>query len=100
MELGAEKLKGNKIPRHLISLEKLFDRHDAYIIRDRAREGGTSGEFEGMNIGTESKPKMINIGSSFSSEERTREKILLSEYQDVFAWGCEDLKTFRNGEFK
>ena len=43
---------------------------------------------------------MVNIGSSFSNKERTREKGLLSEYQDVFAWGYEDLKTFRNGKFK
>ena len=44
---------------------------------------GTFEEFEGMNIGTKYKPKMVSIGSSFSNEERTRAKGLLFEYQDV-----------------
>lgn len=100
LKLGEEQLKGNKIPHHLISLEKLFERHDAFIRKESDRKGGTSGDFEAMNIGTEFKPKMINIGSCWTKEEREKAKLLLSEYKDVFAWSYDDLKVFRNGDFK
>lgn len=100
LELGVEKLKGNKIPKNVISLEKFFYKHDAYIRRERGRKGGTSRDFEGMNIGTKVKPKMINIGSSCSSKEITKAKAFLFDYQDVFSWGYKDLKTYKNGDFK
>lgn len=80
LELGAKKLKGNKIPRHLISLENICYRHDAFIRREKERKGGTSGEYEGMNIGIEYKPKMVNISSSCSKEERSKGKGPLTEY--------------------
>ena len=78
----------------------MFDKHDAYIRRERGRKCGTYGNFEGMNIGTKFKPKMINIGSIYSNEEKIKAKRLLSEYQDVFSWGYEDLKIYRNGKCK
>ena len=53
-----------------------------------------------MNIVTKLKPKMINIGSSCSSEEKSKAKRLLFEYQGVFSWGYKDLKTYKNGEVK
>lgn len=59
------------MPRHLISLERLFNRLDAYIRRERGRKGGTSDVYEGMNIGSKFKPKMISISSIFSTKERT-----------------------------
>ena len=79
LELGVEQLKGNKIPRHLISLEKKFNRHDAYIRRERGKKGGTSRDSEGMGIGTKFKPKMINMGSSCSNEERNMASIFISK---------------------
>ena len=45
-------LKGNKIPPHLISLEIFFDKHDAYIKRERDKKGETCGEYDGTKIGT------------------------------------------------
>ena len=53
-----------------------------------------------MNIFTKYKPKMVNIDSIWLKEKRVKAKGLLIEYQEVFSWGYEDLKTFRNGEFK
>ena len=53
-----------------------------------------------MNIGTKFKPKMINIGSFCSTKEKAKTKALLSDSHDIFSWGFEDLKTYRNGEFK
>ena len=48
LELGVEQLKGNKMPRHLISLERLFNRHDAYIRRERGKKGGILDDYEGL----------------------------------------------------
>lgn len=93
-------LKGNKIPSHLISLERLFDRHDAYIKREREKKVKTCDEYDGINIGTEINPKMINIGKCCTSKERVEIKKLLIEFQDVFAWSYEDLKNFMGGKFK
>ena len=55
-------LKGNKIPPHLISLEKKNDRHDAFINKERDKKRKTCGEYDGINIGTKVSPKIINIG--------------------------------------
>jgi hypothetical protein len=51
-------------------------------------------------ISTEFKHKMISVGNSCSSKQRTGAKVFLSKYQDIFAWSLEYLKTFRSDEFK
>lgn len=81
-------------------MEKLFNRHDAYIRKERNKKGKTCGEFDGINIGTEDSPKMINIGKCCTPEERIKVRKLLIDFQDVFAWSYEDLKNFMDGKFK
>lgn len=93
-------LKENRIPSHFVSLEKLFDKHDAYIRRERDKKEKTCGEFDGINIGTKDSPKMINIGKCCTLEERTKIRELLIEFKDVFSWSYEDLKNFMNGKFR
>ena len=73
-------------------MEKLFNKHDAYIQKERNKKGKTCGEFDGINIGTEDSPKMINIGKCCTPEERIKVRELLINFQDVFAWSYEDLK--------
>ena len=92
-------LKGNKIPPHLISLENMFDRHDAYIKRERDKKGKTCGEYDGINIGTNISPKMINIGKYCIQEERIEIQKLLIRFQDVFSWSYKDIKNFMGGKF-
>ena len=77
IELDMIQLKSNKIPPHLISLEFFVDRHDAYIKRERDKKGKTYGEYDGINIGTEVSPKVINIGKCCTPEERVEIKKLL-----------------------
>ena len=52
-----------------------------------------------INIGTEENPRLVTIGSTYSVEEKGKLVELLISYQDVIAWGYEDLKFFRDGEF-
>ena len=65
-------------------MEKLFNRHDAYIKKKREEKGPTTGEYEGVNIGDVYNPKMINIGKCCSPEEKEAARQLFIEYQDVF----------------
>ena len=61
-------------------------------------KGPTTREYKGVNIGDVQSPKMINIGKCFSLEEREASKQCFIEYQDVFAWSYEDLKSYRGGK--
>ena len=44
-----------------------------------------------MNVGTEKDPRLVQIGSMLSSEEREHLVALLKDFKDVFAWSYEDL---------
>ena len=57
-----------------MSLEKFFNRHDAYIKKKRAEKGPTIGEYEGVNIGDTHDLKMINIEICCSSKEKEATK--------------------------
>ena len=93
-------LKGNIIPPYFVSLEKFFNRHDAYIKQKRVKKGPTIGEYEGVNISNVDDPKMINIGKCCSLEEKEVARLLFEEYRDVFAWSYDDLKSYRDGRVK
>lgn len=99
---GMLQLKGNKIPKGLVSLEHLFDRKDGYV-KQRDKEAPvvqSSGEYEQINIGTNEDPKFVNLGKCCSEEEKTRFISLLIEFKDVFAWCYDDLKNFKDGKFQ
>ena len=63
-----------------MSLEKLFNRHDAYIKKKRVEKGPTTSEYEGVNIGDVDNPKMINIGKCYSPKEKEAARLLFIEY--------------------
>ncbi|XP_059071744.1 uncharacterized protein LOC131869725 [Cryptomeria japonica] len=101
MNDGVIQLKGNKIPKGLVSLERLFDRHDAFkkgkderipVVQD-------AGGYERVNIGIEENPKYVNLGKCCTPAEKERFTSLLLEYKDVFSWCYDDLKNFREGKF-
>jgi ribonuclease HI len=93
-------LKSNIIPPYFVALEKLFNRHDAYIKQKRIEKGPTTGEYKGVNIGEIHDPKMINLGKCCTPKEKEVAKQLFEEYKDVFVWSYEDLKTYRDGKVK
>ena len=46
------------------------------------------------NIGTAEKPKMIKLSQSLPPNQKPKYIDLFKEFQDVFAWGYEDLKSY------
>ncbi|KAH9295655.1 hypothetical protein KI387_039243, partial [Taxus chinensis] len=51
-------LKGNKIPKGLVSLEGFFDKHDRFIQNKRQVEGASSSEVDLINLGSSDQPRM------------------------------------------
>lgn len=49
---------------------------------------------EYYNIGTEQNPKMIKLSKSFPPDEKLKYVELIKQFQDVFAWSYEDLKSY------
>lgn len=92
-------LKGNTIPKGLVTLESLFDKNDQFVKNDE-KKPSSSPDTEKVNIGFENDPKIVLIGKCLSHKERKVIIDLLNSYIDVFAWCYDDLKVFMNGEFK
>jgi len=93
-------LKGNKIPKGLVSLEHLFSRRDEYVKGKLSCVPDKAEDYEKINIGDEADPKWVSIGRCCSSEEKNKLIKLLIKYKDVFAWCYDDLKNFRHGQFQ
>ena len=51
-------------------------------------------QYELINLGTEAKPKYVNLGKCCSLGERSRFFSLFQRYKDIFAWTYEDLNTY------
>lgn len=86
-------LQGNKIPKGLVSLEKLFDKH-GYIKSQQQVDLESSMVYQRYNIGSDDDPKFINIGNNCTIEERDQFIQSLHQYIDVFAYSYDDLKSF------
>lgn len=93
-------LKENKTLKGLVSLEKLFDRHDGYIGNRNAPSSNESGDYDKVNIGDEANPKFINLGKYCTPREKRGFINLLLSYKDVLPWSYDDLKNFREGQFQ
>ena len=48
-------------------------------------------EITTVNVGTEKDPRLVQIGSTLSSEEREHLVALLKDFKVVFAWSYEDM---------
>ena len=51
-------------------------------------------DIEECNIGTEENPKLIKISKELPPVENLKYISLFKEFQDVFAWSYEDLKSY------
>jgi hypothetical protein len=58
------------------------------------KTGSSCLSYKVINLGTTENPKNINLGKSLSPEEKKSYLKLFKEYQDVFAWSYQDLKTY------
>ena len=51
-------------------------------------------EIEDCNIGTTENPKMIKLSKALPPDQKLKYIELFKEFQDVFAWSYEDLKSY------
>ncbi|KAH9314313.1 hypothetical protein KI387_022940, partial [Taxus chinensis] len=89
---GCIKLKGNKIPKGLVSFEDLFDKHDRYMKSKVSQGARKSVESNKVNIGILYDAKMVNTGKFCTQEEKNKVVNLLKRYVDVLAYSYDDLK--------
>ena len=84
-------LKNNFLPKGLTPLEYLLDSND--VIRKPKMEPLRS-DIEECKIGTVLKHKMIKISKALPQQEKEKYIALFKEFQDVFSWSYEDLKSY------
>ncbi|KAH9303983.1 hypothetical protein KI387_008387, partial [Taxus chinensis] len=54
-----------------------------------------SAEYDKIDIGSSTDPKLVNIGKCCTADDRKKEIVLLKRYKDVLAYSYEDLKAFK-----
>ena len=84
-------LPSNYIPQGLVPLEELFDHNDIPFKSSKKEQDPTVQE---QNIGSQSHPKLINIPTELTVDQRSKVCSLLKEFVDIFAWEYSDLKTY------
>lgn len=84
-------MKNNCIPKGLVLLEKLFENNDV------AKNHGVKPsheDVEDINVGIEHEPRLVNISTKLSAEEKEKYLNFLKQHSDVFAWSYDDLKVY------
>ena len=84
-------LKDNFLLKGLNPLEDIFNSND--VARKSEMELVRS-DIEECNIGIELKLKIIKLSKTLPQQEKEKYITLLKEYQDVFSWSYEDLKSY------
>lgn len=84
-------LKDNFLPVGLTPLEDMFDAND---VSKKPKMQPINTAIEEYNIGTAEKPKMIKLSKSLPPDQKPKYVDLFKEFQDVFAWCYEDLKSY------
>ena len=84
-------LKDNHFPKGLTPLEDFFDSN---AIPKKPKMEPLKADIEEYNLGTEENPKMIQLSKSLSLDQKLNYVELVREFQDVFAWSYEDLKSY------
>ena len=84
-------LKDNLLPTCLAPLEDIFDSND---LSKKPKMQPINAEIEDCNIGTIENPKMIELSRTLPPDKKPKYVKLFKEFQDVFAWSYEDLKSY------
>jgi hypothetical protein len=90
-DLDILQFKDNIFPRGLVPLEELFGFDD---VAKKPKIEPTGKEVEYYNIGTKNEPNMIKLSKSLPPTQKQKYIELFKEFIDVFAWICEDLKSY------
>lgn len=72
-------------------MEELFDSND---IPKKPKMKSLRSVIEECNIGSKENPKLIKLSKSLPPDEKLKYMEPLKEFQDVFAWSYEDLKSY------
>ena len=78
--LNNTQLKGNSIPKGLVSLEHFFGRKDENTLKKDVDSKEKKEEHDKINIGTEENPKLIYIGNTCSAKEREKLSKIFIQY--------------------
>ena len=84
-------LPSNYIPRALVPLEELFD-HNDIPFKPAKREQDLA--IQEKNVGIQIHPKVINMSTELTVDQRSKFCSLIKEFADVFSWEYNDLKTY------
>jgi len=84
-------LKDNFLPTGLTPLEDIFDSND---IPKKRKMQPLKAEIEDCNIATTQNPKMVKLSKALPPSQKLKYIKLFKEFQDVFAWSYEDLKSY------
>ena len=84
-------LKGNFIPKGLVPLERIFSKDDTPF---KSAMQSSKENVVNCNIGIEEQPRMVRISKSLLVEQRNMYIKLLKEFDDIFAWSYEYLRTY------
>jgi len=84
-------LKDNFLPDGLTALEDMFDAND---VPRKPKLQPINTEIEEHNIGTKENPKTIKCSRNLPPDQKPKYIDLFKEFQDVFAWSYEDLKSY------
>eukprot|EP00253_Pinus_taeda_P028367 PITA_28367 len=83
--------KDNFLPTGLDLLEDILDSND---VPRKPKLQPLNAVIEECNIGTVEKPKIIKLSASLPPDQNPKYIDLFKEFQDVFAWSYEDLKSY------
>ena len=76
----------NSIPKSVVKIEDLYDIKGRFKNFTNAKIQSPTLKFELVNLGTEAKPKNVNLGLELRSEELFAFIKLLNKYKNVFSW--------------
>ena len=89
-----EKPKFHTIPKGVANLKNLFDLREIFRGAKNEKSGSSFPIYKTINLGTPKNPKNVNLGKTVSKKDRKTYLKLFKEYEDVFAWSYEELKTY------
>jgi len=91
IETEVIQLKDNFLPTGLTPLEDIFDSND---IPWKPKMQPINSAIEEYNIGTAEEPKIIKLSASLPPDQKPKYVDLFKEFQEVFTWSYEDLKSY------
>ena len=75
-------LSSNRIPKGLVPLERLFDSNDVAVKLEKKEDESDSYP---LNLADESDPKLVNLASHLTEQQKSEYAGLLKEFSDIFA---------------